>query len=210
MAVSLATSLVPYLGSGNPYVVVTGKFVLGCVIADGLEVKLAHRLDLAGLASGSGTFSLTVSGRGSGLSDYVATGLTSTLAGSFAVDTDVPRSVRMLDLPLDDRSYDSVGSAERSSYRAQVGRPVSTEVTIVLRGRVDNLDLSQVRAHAVDVGTGTIYDVPADGASLQYAFPDYGTGTGWRLYGVHAYDQPFRTVSVPEYFTNAGKRVYWD
>lgn len=84
MAVSLATRMTPYMGSGVPKVVITGRFLLGCcAYAPRMRMYVAPYLDMRGLAVAYGSteasgytdgdsFSLSVSGRADGLPVYSA------------------------------------------------------------------------------------------------------------------------------------------
>lgn len=246
MAISLSTGLVPYLGRGDPYVVVKGQFVPDLVSVGPNAYQVAARLCLFGVTAGTPS-SLTVSGRASPgsyfdpsmtLGDYVADSPDMSDWGSGQSSVygdpggDAPASVRMLEDTDDDDSYGSVSAATagfRGSYGPYFGKRVSEEVTIVFRGELGSLNLSRIRAFTtVPISTGAgfghtsllyagrygyndqrDFETPLD-SGYRFNFPDYGPGAGWRMYEVHVYDQPFRSVTVPWYFTAYGKSVQWD
>lgn len=230
MAISLGTVLTPYMGHGRPLVEMEGDFALGCVHStyeDGNGqsrscIRLATWLSLFRVISGSG-MRLVVEGRHNDMRGGYGSlaGLTSSdfaRTASFSWNADSPACVRMKQ-PVSARwgsMTEMVRGGDDSYY--DVGTAVSYRVYIYVAGKVSSLDLTRLRASTLDeYNHMTVQDdneMPAISGTpdnRKYRFRDYAPGTGFRVYDVHIYDQPWLRghVTVPDYFTNAGKKVVW-
>lgn len=222
MARSVGMTLAPYMGRGQPYVVITGKFAIGLVSG----VYAANRLYLVGLASRydqSHAFSLDVSGRVF-LGTYHADNLANTDdvdLGSAVYDgvgDDRPGSVRIA-VHDPDIYWSSVADAESSKFQWKMSASSSPRVdfgtnltpdglTIVLRGKLASLDLRKIVAVGTVPGSnGSIASHPV-GTKL-YNDPVHGAGNGWIPGEVHIFDQPQLKgrVTLP---SSRVPRVIWD
>jgi len=268
MAISLGTSLTPYMGRGRPKVVITGKFVPGLVdgpdeetIAGTTYTFVSYymmRLFLVGLATAASghTFSLVVSNRtssggsawGSGGDDpfdpnvaypvsYPSglTSLTITWSGvKYTYDnsgfvrlvsgyTDMPASIVASGVTggIPNTFYSGTNRAAsiaaavgaNNGYVSKMGTVLLPDLTIVLDGKLAQLDLTAIKAGDFLHGsTDGVADQPSDLSSYpskMYNDPVHGLCNGWIPGEVHIFDQPQLRGHVTVPSTRAPK-VVWD
>lgn len=226
MGFSVATSLSPYMGRGEPRVVIKGAFALGMnsqQLSNTYRIAYLSRLELSGLATSDTGFSYTVDGRRS-LDAYASMGgLLAIPEPASAFDTydydadrDVNGFVRMV--PDIGKRYVSVGGfdlprskiaeVERTLYQRHglLGTLISPDVTITLDGSLESLDLTRLRGSRLFAWTASDRH-DCVWADLVYTWPDGVVMNGWRTYEVHIFDNPHLKDRV---VADGTTKIYWD
>ena len=231
MAVSIASTLTPYLWRGEPAVVIRGKFVLG-LVTDGSHAYFAPNLYLEQLASASlnKTFSLQVLGRsvqvGQSEDGPVYSGIEYIDSGEFdshkyGSPGDLPADPYYSEGPffmpkvycktaLSNRQFntDANGEANARTVTQNLGTLVCSDLRIVLRGELASLNITKIAAVGFPEDTSTLgYDIATEPWSLTYKYSGFdGLGVGWRATDVHIYDNPALRGNV----TAGDVPVIWD
>lgn len=213
MAVSLGTTLSPYMARRAPRVVITGKFVSGVIRLDSPAYGLNYRLFLINLATAASgaTFSLRVTrpGEPTALGDYVVTGLSQNPSSDTGIseNSDLPWAVRMLAPPVGE--FDYFRSSTLSDVERYAGILRHDDMQIIIDGPLQSLSLGNITAGAFySRSQRSFSDVEPSGATVKYNFPGYGPGTGWRPYEVRIIGQPALrgNVSAPSQYCS----MVWD
>lgn len=235
MAVSIASTLTPYLWRGEPTVVIRGKFVLGLARKNDSSALayFAPNLYLEQLAAAplNKTFSLQVLGRsvqaGQSEDGPVYSGIDYISQMEFAshkngTQGDLPADPYYSEGPffmpkvycktaLSNMQYNTDAIGESNAHTASqsnLGTLVCPDLRIVLRGELFSLDITKIAAVGFPGDTSTLgYDIATKPWSLSYKYSGFdGYGVGWRATDVHVYDNPALRGNV----TAGDVPVIWD
>lgn len=225
MGLSIANTMSPFMGRGAPMTVIKGAFALGLVRYQSTynsQLYYAPRIALGGLATSTSGFEYRVSGRGS-LGDYSSPGGLTYVVNLGAIpseDQDVDHNgfVRLSSRHSGGSNFTyTEGDADRLEqvestayyYCNELGSLVAPDVTIVIRGRLDTLDVSKIQAAGYRAGTYSREVVKGDYRWVNYVYtwPDGVHMNGWRTREVHIFDNPQLNGNL---VVGQDVKVFWD
>lgn len=213
MGLSIANTMLPFMGRGEPMTVIKGGFALGLTSLEGnlYSLYFASHIRLSGLATSSTGFSYKVFGR-DGLGDYSSTGgLTEITAPATVTNhVDYDGFVRITSTPNKYDGYyggssgDGMKAAEEAAHsaRGDLGTVIAPEVRIVLYGRLDSLSVGEIKSAGVagiSIATG-IWSY-----KYRHRWPN-GQINGWYASEVHVFDNP----QLRGHVSAGSAKLFWD